>query len=92
MEIKNPQVKHIYNGWKEIWEYEKGELDTRLKAYSIMKVIEIIVAIYEGDIKLDQEEIEDLFIQWNKDYRPLLPEEMPMLLESIKKQLREFEQ
>ncbi|MGG3987191.1 hypothetical protein [Bacillus smithii] len=81
MEIKNQQVSKIYDGWKEVWEYEKGELDTRLKAYSIMKVIKALVAIYEGDEKLDEEEIEDLFIDWsNNEVRPVLPEELKWIL------------
>lgn len=83
--IKNEQVRKIFNYWVEVWKYEENDLNLRFKAYTIIQVIKALVAIYEGNIELDEEEIEDLFIDWEKsDARPLLPEEIEKIKEIIK--------
>ena len=90
MEIKNIQVNDIYIRWKAVWESEENSLESRLKAYSILEIIESLVHIYEHDETLDKEDIDDLFIGWNKDFKPLLPEERPEILSMVREQLKKY--
>jgi hypothetical protein len=40
---------------------------------------------------LDEDTIDDLFIAWGKGIKPVFPEDMPKILESIKKQKKSME-
>ena len=79
MKIQNKQVEEIFKRWTSIYENENLKLETRLKAFSIMKTIEALVVIYELGEHLDEEVIDDLFIKWNEKFKPLLPEERDKL-------------
>ena len=82
--IENEQVREIFNNWKEVWKCEENDLNLRSKAYTIMQVIKALVAIYEGNIELDEEEIEDLFIIWdNSRIGFVLPEEIRKIMEGL---------
>lgn len=76
IEIKNEQVEKIYNAWEIIWKDSEAPIHKRLKAYSIMNVIEALVFIYEEEEEIDEEEIADLFINWGqRDYgKPVITE------------------
>lgn len=84
MKIDNKQVQKIYNRWDNIWRNDKLALETRLKAFSIMRVIEKLTVIYEYNEELDEEDIDDLFIAWGKRITPLLPEEEKTFIERLK--------
>ena len=88
MEIKNEQVREIYKRWDAIWKSEELTLETRLKAFSILGVVKALVCIYEYDEELDEEDVQDLFISWSKDFKPIMPEERPEFLARLKKQLK----
>lgn len=83
LEIKNNQVSKIFKRWNGIWCDQRISIDTRLKAYSVLEIIEALVLIYEHNEILDAEEIDDLFISWNKEYRPLFPENYNQVFNSI---------
>lgn len=51
--------------------------------------MEALILIYENEEVLDDDSIDNLFIDWNKDYRPVLPENYAKLLEEIKKRVNE---
>jgi hypothetical protein len=87
MSIKYEQVKEIYLRWEKIWLFEENSLETRLNAYSILNIINALVDIYEWNEDLDEETMGNLFIAWSKDFRPVLPEEIPKVLENFRKQL-----
>lgn len=76
MEIKNEQVKKIYDRWDNIWRNEDIQKEVRLKAYSILKVIEAIVEVYESESELCDEHVDDLFIKWDVGvHMPIFPED-----------------
>lgn len=91
MNIENEQVQEIYSRWNNVWKRKENDLETRLKAYSMLEMIKALVLIYEANNKLDEDEIDDLFIHWNDKLKPLFPEDKPKLLESIEKQLKNLE-
>jgi hypothetical protein len=88
--ITNPQVKEIHGRWQSVFDNPELKLDTRLKAFSIVQVIETMTVIYEMNETVDQEDIDDLFIAWNKDYQPILIEDKPKLLENLRKRQESF--
>ena len=90
MEINNKQVKDIYDRWSKVWESEENTLESRLKAFSILKVIEALVNIYEFNGELDEEDVDDLFIAWNRDFKPVLPEERPETIARLREQLKRY--
>lgn len=90
MEINNKQVKDIYDRWSKVWESEENTLESRLKAFSILKVIEALVNIYEFNGELDEEDVDDLFIAWNRDFKPVLPEERPEMIARLREQLKRY--
>lgn len=90
LDIKNDQVSGIYSRWDKIWRNENIALETRLNAYSIIKVIEATVLIYEYNEELYEEEVDDLFIAWNKDCKPVFPEDYPKLLKSMRNNLKKL--
>lgn len=90
LNIKNKQVREIYRRWKKIWENEKNKLEIRLKAFSIMNVIESIVYVYENNEMLNEEDIDDLYTAWGKGYMPILPEEYSDLKKRIQDQIKEL--
>jgi hypothetical protein len=86
--IKNKQVNEIYRRWKKIWTNKDLPLESRLKAYSILQIIEALVLIYEENEVLNEEDIDDLFIKYGEGCRLVLPEEYPRLLESLGERLQ----
>jgi hypothetical protein len=84
-------MREVFKRWDRIWRNKDNELETRLKAYSILRVIEAAVVIYERQEVLDEDTIDDLFIAWGKGIKPVFPEDMPKILESIKKQKKSME-
>jgi hypothetical protein len=91
LNIKNKQVDEIYRRWKKIWTNKDLPLESRLKAYSIIQIIEALVVIYEESEVLNEEDIDDLFIKYDKDCRPISPEEYPRLIESLEEHLQSDE-
>lgn len=83
MDIKNEQVKIIYDRWKSIWHNVDKKEMTRLKAFSIIQVIEALVCVYELDEKLDEENIDSLFISWGEGIKPLFPENRGYFFKNI---------
>lgn len=76
MKIENEQVKKIYDRWDSIWRNEDIQKEVRLKAFSVLKVIEAMVELYECDNELCSEQIDDLFIKWDAGViMPIFPED-----------------
>ncbi|MET3505465.1 hypothetical protein [Halalkalibacter oceani] len=82
--IENKQVKEIYDRWNRIWGNREADLESRLKSYVIMKHICVLVGIYESNSELDDEQVDELFIKYDEDFKPILPEEIPRLLDSLR--------
>lgn len=92
MKIENKQIRDIYDRWDSIWRSESTEKSVRLKAFSILRVIESLVAVYEADEKLSQDEVDDLFIAWRVDrHSPIFPEDTPKMIERIQGIVKELE-
>lgn len=88
MKIKNEQVKQIYDQWNDIWRSTNVTLEHRLRAFSVLKVIESLVVAYELQEKIGEEEIDDLFMAWDEKMRPIFPEDRASLLARLKKSKR----
>ncbi|PLS18875.1 hypothetical protein CVD28_00295 [Bacillus sp. M6-12] len=91
MKIENKQVQEIYERWNGVWHNTEQSMEVRLKAYSILQVIEALTLIYEKNEELHEEEIDDLFIAWGEKIKPLFPENKEKLREQIKKQIQHKE-
>lgn len=88
MDIRNENVKEIYSRWRVMWEDTDLEEGARIRSFSIMKNIELLVNIYENKEELDDGEIDDLFIDWETSgINPVFSEERDGMVRNIKKTL-----
>lgn len=87
VDVADIQVREIYNRWNDVWENKDLEMSVRLKAYSILNVLEALVFVYENDGILEEEDIDDLFVSWGDGIYPLLPEDTQALFEKLKNRL-----
>jgi len=83
MNINNPQVKEIRDGWESLFDNPNLPLEERLVAFSVLQTVNLIVSLYEEDYVAHQEDVDDLFIAWNKDLHPLLKEDSTKVLEKL---------
>lgn len=80
-EIKNPQVKYLYDYYKSIYLDKNKSIESRTRSYKKMELIEGIAIIYELHETLDDEELEDLLLE----VHPIFPEDIPKIKEILNK-------
>lgn len=77
--IKNKQIKSIYERNRAIFYDDNLHEKIRINAYEKMRLIEAMVSVYENSEKLHTEEMDDLFLMYDEDFRPTFPEELRAL-------------